>query len=90
MCIRDRFRITGRTRQYINAFGEELIVDNADRAMAEACRITRAKVTEYTAAPIYFDDQHGGAHEWLIEFEESPADMDPVSYTHLDVYKRQV
>jgi hypothetical protein len=70
------FRITGRTRQYINAFGEELIVDNADRAMAEACRITRAKVTEYTAAPIYFDDQHGGAHEWLIEFEESPADMD--------------
>lgn len=44
--------------------------------MAEACRITRAKVTEYTAAPIYFDDQHGGAHEWLIEFEESPADMD--------------
>ena len=70
------FRITGRTKQFINAFGEELIVDNADRALAEACRVTGAKVTEYTAAPIYFGDNHGGAHEWLIEFEEKPSDLE--------------
>ncbi|HMM19015.1 MAG TPA: GH3 auxin-responsive promoter family protein, partial [Petrimonas sp.] len=66
------FRITGRTKQFINAFGEELIVDNADRALAEACRTTGAKITEYTAAPVYFGDNHGGAHEWLIEFEDKP------------------
>ncbi len=70
------FKITGRTKQFINAFGEELIVDNADRAIDEACRKTGAKVTEYTAAPVYFGDDHTGAHEWLIEFETPPANMD--------------
>lgn len=70
------FKITGRTKQFINAFGEELIIDNADRAIDEACRRTGAKVTEYTAAPVYFDDNHNGAHEWLIEFETPPADLD--------------
>jgi hypothetical protein len=69
------FKITGRTKQFINAFGEELIVDNADRAIAEACRHIGAKVTEYTAAPIYFSDNHNGAHEWLIEFETAPTDI---------------
>jgi GH3 auxin-responsive promoter. len=70
------FKLTGRTKQFINAFGEELIVDNADRAIDEACRRTRAKVTEYTVAPVYFSDNHNGAHEWLIEFETIPSDMD--------------
>lgn len=70
------FRITGRTKQFINAFGEELIVDNADRALEEACRVTGAKVTEYTAAPVYFGDNNGGAHEWLIEFTTKPADLE--------------
>jgi hypothetical protein len=69
------FKITGRTKQFINAFGEELIVDNAERAINDACRHTGAKVTEYTAAPIYFGDNHGGAHEWLVEFETEPADI---------------
>jgi hypothetical protein len=69
------FKITGRTKQFINAFGEELIVDNAERAIDDACRHTGAKVTEYTAAPIYFGDNHGGAHEWLIEFETEPTDI---------------
>ncbi|KUK78297.1 MAG: hypothetical protein XD92_0404, partial [Proteiniphilum acetatigenes] len=69
------FRLTGRTKQFINAFGEELIVDNADRALDEACRLTGAKITEYTAAPIFFDDHNNGAHEWLIEFETAPADL---------------
>ncbi|MDR1743251.1 MAG: GH3 auxin-responsive promoter family protein [Dysgonamonadaceae bacterium] len=69
------FRITGRTKQFINAFGEELIVDNADRALNEACRQTEARITEYTAAPVYFDESHNGAHEWLIEFETLPLDI---------------
>ena len=69
------FKITGRTKQFINAFGEELIVDNAERAIDDACRRTGAKVIEYTAAPIYFGDNHGGAHEWLIEFETEPTDI---------------
>mgnify|MGYP002344722070 FL=1 len=69
------FKLTGRTRQFINAFGEELIVDNADRAINEACQQTGAKITEYTVAPVYFDDDNNGAHEWLIEFETPPADM---------------
>jgi hypothetical protein len=67
------FRITGRTKQFINAFGEELIVDNADRAIDEACSRTGAKVTEYTVAPVYFGEHRNGAHEWLIEFETLPA-----------------
>ncbi|WP_436416091.1 GH3 auxin-responsive promoter family protein [Petrimonas sp.] len=70
------FRITGRTKQFINAFGEELIVDNADRALEEACKVTGAKVTEYTAAPVYFGDNNSGAHEWLVEFETKPADLE--------------
>lgn len=70
------FVLTGRTKQFINAFGEELIVDNANCALDEACRSTGAKITEYTAAPIFFDAHHNGAHEWLIEFETEPCDME--------------
>lgn len=69
------FKVTGRTRQFINAFGEELIVDNADKAINEACLQTQAKITEYTVAPVYFGDNNNGAHEWLIEFETPPTDM---------------
>lgn len=69
------FRITGRTKSFINAFGEELIIDNASKALKEACKATGAEIVEYTAAPIYFSDNTTGRHEWLIEFEESPADI---------------
>ncbi|SEA33235.1 GH3 auxin-responsive promoter [Porphyromonadaceae bacterium KH3R12] len=75
------FKITGRTKQFINAFGEELIVENADKAISEACRLTGSKVTEYTAAPVYFGEQSNGAHEWLIEFETPPANL--VEFTHI-------
>lgn len=71
-----RFKITGRTKHFINAFGEELIVENADRAVAEACRILNAQVSEYTAAPVFLDNQGKGGHEWLIEFEKEPANME--------------
>ena len=70
-----RFRITGRTRHFINAFGEEVIVDNAERALATACARTHAVINEYTAAPVYFEKNRNGAHEWLIEFEQLPSDI---------------
>jgi hypothetical protein len=70
------FRITGRTKNFINAFGEEVIIDNAERALSEACKNTGAQITEYTAAPVYFGDENTGAHEWFIEFSVEPDDLD--------------
>ena len=67
-----RIRFAGRTRQYINVFGEELIVDNADRALVAACRETGAVVGEYTVAPCYMSLRERGAHEWIVEFEREP------------------
>jgi hypothetical protein len=70
-----RIRITGRTKSFINAFGEELIVDNADKALAIACLRCMATITDYTAAPVYLKGDQRGAHEWLIEFETPPPDL---------------
>lgn len=67
-----RIRFAGRTKQYINVFGEELIVDNADRALVEACARTGAVVGEYTVAPCYMSLNERGAHEWIVEFEREP------------------
>ncbi|MDP1843045.1 MAG: GH3 auxin-responsive promoter family protein, partial [Sediminibacterium sp.] len=67
-----RIKVSGRLKQYINAFGEELIADNADKAIAIACEKTGLLVNDYTAAPIYFGDNNKGAHEWLIEFDQHP------------------
>lgn len=67
-----RIRFAGRTRQYINAFGEELIVENADRALVEACQKTGAVVNEYTVAPCYMSIDRQGAHEWIVEFDVEP------------------
>lgn len=67
-----RFVITGRTKHFINAFGEELIIDNADKAISFACKETNSIVKDYTAAPVFFDNHKSGAHEWLIEFEQQP------------------
>ena len=68
--------ITGRLKHYINAFGEELIIDNSDKAIASASEKTNAIVNDYTAAPIYFSENNNGAHEWLIEFDKDPDDLD--------------
>ncbi|HMU14004.1 MAG: GH3 auxin-responsive promoter family protein [Bacteroidetes bacterium] len=70
-----RFRVTGRTRSFINAFGEELIVENAERGIEAACAATGAVVSEYTAGPVYMDLDARGGHEWVIEFERPPADI---------------
>ncbi len=71
-----RFKIAGRTKHFINAFGEELMVDNADRALALACEATGAIIKDYTAAPIYLSEGKKGGHEWLIEFVQVPLDKD--------------
>jgi hypothetical protein len=71
-----RIQVSGRTKHYINAFGEELIVDNADEAIRYACEKTGAELTDYTAAPIFMTDETTGAHEWLIEFEKGPENLD--------------
>jgi hypothetical protein len=60
----------------MNAFGEEVIVDNADQAIAIAAEKTNAVVNDYTAAPVYFSDSSNGAHEWLIEFDKAPASLE--------------
>jgi hypothetical protein len=70
------FQISGRTKQFINAFGEEVMVGDTDKAVAEACRQTNSIVSEYTAAPVYFSGGAGkGGHEWVIEFEKEPQDL---------------
>lgn len=71
-----KFVITGRTKHFINAFGEELIVDNAEKGLAYACEQTGAEVLEYTAAPVFMDDNAKCRHQWLIEFSKEPADLD--------------
>lgn len=75
-----RVKITGRTKSYINAFGEEVIVDNADKALSIACEKTGAVINDYTAAPVFFSDNSNGAHEWLIEFEKMPGDPEVFTY----------
>ncbi|MFV0554955.1 MAG: GH3 auxin-responsive promoter family protein [Mangrovibacterium sp.] len=70
-----KIKITGRTKHFINAFGEELIVDNAEEALKVACERTRALVKEYTAAPIFMSENAKGAHQWIIEFEQAPDDL---------------
>jgi hypothetical protein len=71
-----RIRVTGRTKHFINAFGEEVIIDNAEQALEEACQQTGAVICEYTAAPVYFNGKDCGAHEWIIEFEKKPNEFE--------------
>ncbi|HER07495.1 MAG TPA: GH3 auxin-responsive promoter family protein [Bacteroides sp.] len=71
-----KIKITGRTKYYINAFGEEVILDNAEKALMNACRETGAVVKEYTAGPLYMSRKSQGAHEWIIEFETEPGNME--------------
>jgi hypothetical protein len=71
-----RVQVSGRTKSFINAFGEELIVENADRGIEAACDATGAVVNEYTAAPIFMENGGSGGHEWLVEFAKPPADLD--------------
>lgn len=71
-----RIQVSGRTRHYINAFGEELIVENADEAIRCACLSCDASVVDYTAAPVYMSEKSSGAHQWLIEFDRKPQSLE--------------
>jgi hypothetical protein len=75
-CLRPhKFIISGRTKHYINAFGEEVIIDNAEKALESACKTTGALVAEYTAGPVFIETNSKGSHEWIIEFEKEPQDL---------------
>ena len=70
-----KFIITGRTKHFINAFGEELIVDNAEKGLDYACQQTNAEVSEYTAAPVFMDNRAQCRHQWLVEFKRPPHNL---------------
>jgi len=84
-----RIKITGRTKHFINAFGEELVIENADTAIEKACQQTGAMVNDYTAAPIFLEIGNKGGHEWIIEFEKTPDNLEKFVYT-LDQTLRRV
>ena len=70
-----RIRITGRTKHFINVFGEELIIENAEEALKQACLKTNAEISEYTVAPIFMNGDNSGGHEWVIEFKNHPKNI---------------
>jgi len=85
-----RIRITGRTKHFINAFGEEVIVENAEKAIQTAAEATGATITNFTAAPVYFDGSKSkGAHEWVVEFRSMPLDNDRFAFL-LDQTLREI
>lgn len=84
-----KFIITGRTKSFINAFGEELIVDNADKGIEYACKETKAEVLEYTAAPVFMDVDGKCRHQWIIEFSRKPENIDEFAKI-LDDYLQQI
>ena len=84
-----RIKVSGRLKLFINAFGEELIIENAEKAIAEACKETDAIVIDYTAGPVYFSDNGNGAHEWLVEFKKEPNNIDKFSSVLDEALKKQ-
>ncbi len=70
-----RIKVTGRTKHYINAFGEELIIENAEAALRKATQLTASEIVDYTAAPIFMEGKQKGSHEWIIEFKNPPKDL---------------
>lgn len=84
-----KIKVSGRLKHFINAFGEEVIVDNTDKAIAIASAATGAIVNDYTAGPVYFSESSNGAHEWLIEFEKEPENMNAFT-TSLDAALKSI
>jgi hypothetical protein len=70
-----RIKVSGRTKHHMNAFGEEIIIENAEEALKKVCKKTQAEIIDYTAAPIFMEGKEKGAHEWLIEFKTPPQDI---------------
>ncbi|CEN32544.1 GH3 auxin-responsive promoter family protein [Capnocytophaga cynodegmi] len=71
-----RIKITGRTKHFINVFGEELIIENAEKGLEKACKATNSEIIDYTVAPIFMQDKLKGGHEWIIEFSRKPSDIE--------------
>lgn len=71
-----KIKITGRTKHFINVFGEEVMVSNTDRALARTCEDHDAVVSEYTVGPVFFEDEGKGGHEWMVEFAKEPFDLE--------------
>ncbi len=74
-----RIKVTGRTKHHINVFGEELMIENTDQALAKTCKVTNAEVVDYTVAPVFMNGKEKGAHEWIIEFKKKPEDLSAFS-----------
>ena len=70
-----RIKVSGRTKHHINVFGEELIIENAEKALRETTKITNSEIVDYTVAPIFMKGREKGAHEWIIEFKKHPEDI---------------
>lgn len=84
-----RLKVSGRTKHFINAFGEEVIVENAETAITKACEATGAVIADYTAGPVYMSNGANGSHEWVIEFTQEPNDQERFNRT-LDETLRQI
>lgn len=84
-----RVKVSGRTKHFMNAFGEEVIIDNAEKALQHACRKTDAIIEEYTAAPVYLTNDEAGRHEWLIEFKKEPDNFEAFG-AEMDNYLRKI
>lgn len=83
-----RIRISGRTKHFINAFGEEVIIENAETAITKACEQTGAVIDNFTAAPIYLEKSKRGGHEWIIEFKVIPRDMNEFRHVLDDTLRK--
>jgi hypothetical protein len=84
-----RIKVTGRTKHHINAFGEELIIENAEVALKKVAKLTQCEIVDYTAAPIFMKDRDKGSHEWIIEFKTPPSDFKEFSHL-LDMSLQEV
>jgi len=84
-----RIKITGRTKHFINVFGEELVIENAEDALEIACDKTNSSIMDYTVAPIFMSEEQTGGHEWLIEFKKEPENLEEFTL-HLDQALKQV
>ena len=75
-----RIKVTGRIKHHINAFGEELIIDNAENALSKVLNKTNSEIVDYTAAPIFMKNKNEGAHEWMIEFKKNPKNIEEFTF----------
>ncbi|KAF5306223.1 hypothetical protein FQR65_LT18591 [Abscondita terminalis] len=80
--------LIGRTKHYINTFGEELMIDNVEVALKKACDYTNAEIIDYTGAPIYMNGNESGAHEWVIEFSRKPSEIEAFARIFDDTLKK--